>query len=143
MTAPNWPASIAATGFITRAMAVETILSTLRFFWNSRQGPEPDATGYHGLYYHFLDMRTGRRAWQCELLTVDRAIPLTGVLTAGAYFGANATQEQELRTLADALYRRAEWPWAQNGGVTVTHGWKPESGFLPRRWQGYDEALVL
>src|SRR5512140_2049138 len=60
-TAPDWPASIAATGlalavypvavergFLTRAAAIETILVTLRFFWNSRHGPEPDATGYHG-----------------------------------------------------------------------------------------------
>ena len=24
----------------------------------------------------------------------------------------------------------ADWQWAQNHGATVTHGWKPESGFL-------------
>src|SRR5450756_817207 len=117
-TAPNWPASIAATGlalavypvavergFITRAAAIETILATLRFFWNSPQGPEPDATGYHGFYYHFLDMQTGRRAWQCELSTVDTAILLAGVLTASAYFGADTSEEKEIRGLADALYR--------------------------------------
>src|SRR5205823_816810 len=46
-------------------------------------------------------------------------------------------------SLADALYRRADWQWAQNGGATVTHGWTPERGFLPYRWQGYDEALIL
>jgi hypothetical protein len=70
--APDWPASIAAAGlalavypvavergFIARSAAVETILATLRFFWNSSQGPEPDASGYHGFYYHFLDMHTG------------------------------------------------------------------------------------
>lgn len=155
-TAPDWPASIAATGlalavypvavergFITRTAAVERILATLRFFWNSRQGPEPDATGYHGFFYHFLDMRTGRRAWQCELSTVDSTILLAGALTAGAYFDADTTEEQEIRALADALYRRADWPWAQNGGLTVTHGWRPESGFLQYRWEGYDEALVL
>ena len=33
--------------------------------------------------------------------------------------------------------------WAQNEGDTVTHGWKPEGGFLPYRWQGYDEATIL
>ena len=155
-TAVDWPASIAATGlalavypvavergFIARVAAVETILATLRFFWNSRQGPEPDATGYHGFYYHFLDMQTGRRAWQCELSTVDSAILLVGALTAGAYFDADTTEEKELRALADALYRRADWPWVRNGGLTVTHGWKPESGFLKFRWEGYDEALVL
>jgi hypothetical protein len=25
----------------------------------------------------------------------------------------------------------------------LTHGWKPESGFLPYRWNGYDEGLLL
>ena len=79
-TAPDWPASIAATGlalaaypvgvargYISRTAAVERTLATLRFFWRSPHGPEPDATGYQGFYYHFLDMQTGRRAWQCEL----------------------------------------------------------------------------
>ncbi len=155
-TAPNWPASIAATGlglavypvavergFISRAAAIQTVLATLRFFWTSQQGREPDATGYHGFYYHFLDMQTGRRAGKCELSTVDTAILLAGALTAGAYFDADTPEERELRTLAEGLYRRADWRWAQNGGLTVTHGWKPERGFLRYRWEGYDEALVL
>ena len=155
-TAPNWPASIAATGlalaaypvaaeqgYISRADAVDRTLKILRFFWNSPQGPEPDATGYHGFYYHFLDMRTGRRAWQCELSTIDSALLLAGALTASAYFARQATEEQEIRKLADGLYRRADWQWAQNDGDTVTHGWKPENGFITYRWEGYDEALLL
>jgi len=155
-TQTNWPASIAATGLalacypvsverglMPRAAAVERTLTTLRFFWRSPQGPELDATGYKGFYYHFLDMQTGRRVWQCELSTVDSAFLLAGALTAGMYFAADTSDEQEIRTLADALYRRADWQWAQNGGATVTHGWKPESGFLTYRWQGYDEALLL
>ena len=28
-------------------------------------------------------------------------------------------------------------------GATVTHGYKPKSGFLKYRWEGYDEALLL
>ena len=155
-TAPDWPASIAATGlalaaypvgvergFMSRASAVERTLKTLRFFWNSPQGPEPDATGHHGFYYHFLDMRTGQRVWQCELSTVDSAFLLAGALSAGAYFGGKTADEQEIRTLADALYQRADWQWAQNKGDTVTHGWKPESGFIKYRWEGYDEAMLL
>ena len=155
-TALDWPSSIAATGlalaiypvavehgFITRDIAVEKVLTTLRFFWDSRQGPEPDATGYHGFYYHFLNMRTGKRKWQCELSTVDSAILLAGVLTAGVYFDSNVAREKEIRNLADKLYRRADWQWAQNHGLTVTHGWKPERGFLRFRWKGYDEALIL
>lgn len=155
-TEADWPASIAATGlalasypvavergFMSHDAAVERTLATLRFFWNSLQGPEPDATGYRGFYYHFLDMQTGRRAWQCELSTIDSAFLLAGALTTGRYFDADTADEHEIRTLADALYRRADWPWAQNQGATVTHGWKPESGFLNYRWEGYDEALLL
>ncbi len=48
-----------------------------------------------------------------------------------------------MRRLGDALYRRADWDWARDGGATLTHGWKPESGFLPHRYQGYDEGLLL
>jgi hypothetical protein len=155
-TAPNWPASIAATGFalaaypvgitrgfISRAAAVERTLQTLRFFSTSPHGPEPDATGYQGFYYHFLDMQTGRRAWQCELSTVDTAFLLAGALTAAAYFDAHTDLEREIRATTDALYRRVNWHWAQNGGATLTHGWNPENGFLQYRWEGYDEALLL
>jgi hypothetical protein len=155
-TEPGAPASIAAVGMslatlpigiererVDREQMAERALLKLRFFWNSSQGPEPDATGYKGLYYHFLDMETGRRAGNCELSTVDSAFLLVGMLTAAVYFDGDTKTEQEIRTLADALYRRADWRWALNGGATLTHGWKPESGFLPYRWTGYDEALLL
>lgn len=155
-TRADWPASIAAVGlaltaypvavergFVSRTEAAERTLATLRFFWRSKQGAEPDATGYKGLYYHFLDMRTGARAWQCELSTIDSALLLGGMLTAATYFEGDAPTEREIRDLADRLYRRADWRWAQNGGATVTHGWRPEGGFLPYRWEGYDEALLL
>jgi hypothetical protein len=155
-TAPNWPASIAAVGlalaaypvgvecgYLSRAGAVKRTLTTLRFFHDSPQGEQPDATGYKGFYYHFLDMETGRRVWNCELSTIDSTFLLAGALTAAAYFTGNADGESEIRDLADALYRRADWVWAQHGGKTVTHGWTPEKGFIPYRWEGYDEALLL
>jgi hypothetical protein len=88
-------------------------------------------------------MKTGKRADNCELSTIDTAYLLAGALTAAAYFSHEAGVEDEIRTLADGLYRRTDWHWAQNGGATVTHGWKPEGGFLSSRWQGYDEALLL
>ena len=153
---PGAPASIAAVGFalavypvgvarawMTRTDAIERTLAILRFFWRSPQGTDPDSTGHRGFYYHFLDMTTGRRAGLCELSTVDTSFLLAGMLIASVFFDQDTEEEQEIRTLADALYRRADWRWACNGGATVTHGWKPESGFLPYRWEGYDEALLL
>ena len=153
---PGAPASIAAVGFalavypvgvergwMTRTDAIERTLALLRFFWTSPQGTAPDGSGHKGFYYHFLDMTTGRRAGLCELSTVDTSFLLAGMLAAAAFFDRDSEEEQEIRTLADALYRRVDWPWACNGEATVTHGWKPESGFLPYRWEGYDEAALL
>jgi hypothetical protein len=155
-TEPNWPSSIAATGFallcyiiavergfMSRTAAIERTLTTMRFFWNSPQGPEADATGYKGFYYHFLDMKTGRRVWDCELSTVDTTFLIAGMLAAATYFKGDNAEEQEIRTLADALYRRVDWQWALNKGDTVDQGWTPESGFFGFRWDGYDEALLL
>ena len=59
----------------------------------------------------------------------NSAFLLAGALTAGAYFDREAADEHEIRTLAEGLYCRADWSWAMNQGPTVTHGWKPESGF--------------
>ena len=42
-----------------------------------------------------------------------------------------------------ALYERADWNWACDHGATLTHGWRPENGFIPYRWRGYDEGLLL
>ena len=154
---PGSPASIAAVGMglsayivavergiLSRTDAVDRTLALLRFLDSSHQSPEPNATGYKGFYYHFLDMQTGRRALECELSTVDTAIMMAGILTAASYFTANNEKEIELRKLADILYRRVDWQWALNEGTTISHGWKPESAFLPYRWDtGYSEAIIL
>jgi len=129
--------------FLTREEAIQRTLATLKFFAESPQGPEPDATGYRGFFYHFLDLRTGKRAYGCELSTMDTAILLAGALTAAGYFGRADAGEAEIRQLADSLYRAADWEWALDGDLTVSHGWSPEGGFLPFRWQGYSEALIL
>jgi hypothetical protein len=150
------PCSIAAVGFglpcyavgvergwISRSEAVERTLVAMRFIRSSSHGPEPDASGYQGFYYHFLDMNTGKRDWNCELSTIDTALLLLGMLSAAQYFDRDTSGEREIRHLADELYGRVNWRWAQNHGPTETHGWKPETGFLEHQWQGYDEALLL
>jgi len=130
-------------GYLTRDEAASRTRTTMRFFAESPQGPEPDATGYRGFFYHFLDMRTGERAHRCELSTMDTAILLAGALTAAEYFDQDVPAESQIRRFADSLYRAADWVWALDGGLAVRHGWTPEAGFLPFLWQGYSEALLL
>jgi hypothetical protein len=129
-------------GWMSRKEAAALTLQTLRFFWNSPQGDQADATGYKGFFYHFLNMRTGHRMWQCELSLIDTTLLLAGMLTAAGYFDG-ADDEGEIRELSDAIYRRVDWRWAQNGSETVSQGWKPECGFLHYGWEGYNEAIIL
>ncbi|KQY65190.1 hypothetical protein ASD52_35430 [Ensifer sp. Root142] len=153
---PDAPSSIPATGFglscypvgvergwIGRGEAAGRVLMTLRFLAQSRQGSDALATGYRGFYYHFLHMKTGERVWQCELSTIDTALLIAGVLTAGAYFSGDSAGEREIRALADKLYARVDWRWALGRGEILTMGWRPPGRFLKYRWQGYSEALLL
>ena len=155
-TAPDWPASIAAVGMaltcypvgvqrglMTRAQALQRSLVTLRFLLACEQGPSPTASGYRGFFYHFIDMHTGRRAWNCELSSIDTALLMAGVLAAAAYFTGPSDDETELRHIATSLYERVEWDWLVGERGTICHGWQPETGKLPWHWEGYDEALVL
>ncbi|MCA1601852.1 MAG: hypothetical protein LC776_09510, partial [Acidobacteria bacterium] len=129
--------------YMTRAEAIRRTLLSLRFFSEGPQGTGPEAIGYNGFYYHFLDIKTGKRTWKSEISTIDTTYLLAGALTAAMYFDRETKEEREIRKLADTLYSRADWHWAQNRGLTVTHGWKPETGFIKYRWTGYNEALIL
>ncbi|HEY5362860.1 MAG TPA: glucoamylase family protein [Aestuariivirga sp.] len=153
---PGAPASIAAVGFglsgypigvergwLTRDAAARRTLATLQFFWNSEQSEDPFATGYKGFFYHFLDMKSGKRVWQSELSMIDTALLLAGILVAGAYFDQDDASEKEIRHLADAIYTRVDWQWARGEQVTLRQGWKPEAGFLHYGWDGYSEAIIL
>ena len=141
----RWPRCpiLVERGVVSREFAPEIALRRLRFFRDSPHGPEPDATGYKGFYYHFLDMKTGRRVWNCELSTIDSAFLFAGMLTCAAYFDADDRGGGRGPTVwRDELFRRADWQWALNGGPAVSHGWRPETGFIPHHWKGYDEALL-
>jgi hypothetical protein len=129
--------------WIARDDAVQRCLTTLRFFEGSDQSGTSASTGCHGFYFHFLDVDTGLRAWQSELSSIDTALLVIGMLTAAAYFNNASAAEAELRRLAQALYDRVDWHWAEHDDDAVALGWKPECGFLSYGWQGYNEALVL
>ena len=65
-----------------------------------------------------------------------------GALTAGAFFDEASELEREIRETSERLYNRADWPGPRKNGLIV-HGWRPETGFLPYSWEGYNEALIL
>jgi len=120
-------------GWVPRPQAVERVRSTLRFFAD-RQAQE------HGWFYHFVNLRTGAREWNSELSSIDTALLLAGVLTTRQCFAGDA----EIGRLADAIYRRVDFQWMLAGDARLlSHGWKPESGFLSSRWDHYCELMIL
>jgi hypothetical protein len=122
-------------GYISRAAATERVLATLRFF--------DRAANQHGFFYHFIDMKNGARAHDSEVSTVDTALLLAGVLFCQSYFDSQEPQELEIRKLADEIYRRVDWTWAQPRPPAVALAWTPEEGFSRDDWQGYNEAMIV
>lgn len=139
-------ASIASTGFGLTALCIaaerrwidpvqarERVRVTLRFFANR-------ADQFHGWFYHWLDAKTGARRWNSEVSSIDTALLLGGVLTARQKF----RDDPEIVRLATRIYERVDFRWMLNGHATLlSHGWKPESGFLKSRWDTYSEDTIL
>ena len=155
-TKPGSAASIAATGFalscyplavergwLSRTQAVDITRRTLEFFIESRQSPDPTATGHKGFYYHFLDMKSGERALECELSTIDSALLLAGVLVASEYFDHKGAEERTIRSLGKDLLARADWAWTLDENGEINQSWTPDKGFHQADWEGYTEALIM
>lgn len=141
---PGAPCSIAAVGFGLTAYCIAAengwaskneiylrILKTLSTFLNKVEGEK-------GFFYHFVDMETGERVWNCEVSSIDTALFLAGALTAGEYFKGT-----EIERLANKLYSRVDWRWMLNNKNVLCMGWKPEEGFLPYYWDHYSELIIL
>ena len=161
LTPDRWPtksfASVGASGFaltaygvgaergwVTREDARARVLRTLEFFRTARQDTaDAGCTGYRGFFYHFLDPATGHRFERVELSTMDTALLLAGALFCQSYFDRADPDEARIRAVAETLYARADWRWAQVRPPTIALGWLPETGYLPYDWRGYNETMIL
>lgn len=131
-------------GWVTREAAAQRVLTTLRFFLHSKQGPEATGvTGYRGFYYHFVDMKTGERFKEVELSTIDTTLLLAGALFCQSYFDGDNAVEREIRETVETLYRRAEWSAFHERPPLVSMGWTPEHGLHDYDYTGYNEAMIL
>ncbi|HLJ38623.1 MAG TPA: glucoamylase family protein [Steroidobacteraceae bacterium] len=122
-------------GYISRTEAQERVLVTLRFFERE--------TNEHGFFYHWIDMQTGARTNNSEISTVDTALLLAGVLFCESYFDTHDRRDVQIRRLAESIYRRVDWTWAQPRPPGIALGWWPESGFSTLDWRGYNEAMLV
>ena len=138
----NNVASIASVGFglaalivgvehnwISYKKAYDRANKTLDTFINNVEGE-------NGFYYHFVNMQTGKREWNCEISIIDTAIFICGAITAGEYF------KKDVQKKAEALFKKINWEWYRNKENNLFYmGYKPEIGFWGQ-WDMYAEQLV-
>ena len=144
VSASSTVASIAATGFGLTALCIghqrgfialsdasAQVLATLRFLWKNMPV-------HRGFFYHWADINTGERTWNSEVSSIDTALLLCGVLTCRQHF-----PDSEIRELAHRIFNRADWTWLSEDTTLLPHGWTPEIGFLPYRWDLYSELMAM
>ncbi|MBV8808126.1 MAG: hypothetical protein JO033_05580, partial [Acidobacteriaceae bacterium] len=137
-------ASIAATGFGLTAICIaqhrgyipltdahQRVVNTLHFLWEKMPT-------HRGFFYHFAHLKTGQRIWDSEISSIDTAILLCGVLTCRAHF-----RRAEITRFANDIFNRVEWTWLSEDTQLLPHGWSPEVGFLPYRWDFYSELMMM
>lgn len=94
----------------------------------------------NGWFYHWLDRETGERRWNGEISSIDTALVLGGVLSVRQCFA----DDKEIVKLATQIYDRIDFKWMLNNDQFIlSHGWKPETGFLKAVWEDYSENAIL
>jgi hypothetical protein len=118
-------------GFVSRSAAQERVMATLETLWAK-------LPNHRGFFYHWTNINTGERVWDAEVSSVDTTILLCGVLACREYFPTD-----EIQGLADSIFNRVEWTWLSEDTSLLPHGWTPEVGFLPYRWDNYSELMMM
>ena len=118
-------------GFVLRDQAIERVTTTLRSLWKK-------LPNHRGFFYHWANINTGERIWDSEISSVDTAILLCGVLTCREHF-----RDAEVTHIANEVLNRVEWTWLSEDTSLLSHGWTPEFGFLPARWDYYSELMMM
>jgi len=118
-------------GYVSRAEARLRTVQTLSFLWHK-------LPTHRGFFFHFANINTGERIWDSEVSSVDTAILLCGVLTCRQHF-----KDRDIDELARAIFDRVEWTWLSEDTSLLSHGWTPELGFIPSRWDYYSELMMI
>ena len=134
-------------GWITRDQGRARVLAALTTLYNGPQGSGASGyTGYHGWFYHQLNINTGLRNGTIELSSSDTAILLSGVIDVGIYFNDPINVDQAtIRTLSSNIFNRVDFQFMlKTNDNTVYQQWTPEMGFTNvSGYKGYNQVAYL
>ena len=119
-------------GFITRAAALERLFAALNFLWKK-------LPNHRGFFYHWANINTGERVWDSEISSVDTAHSALRNPDLPRAFQPSRGQ----RNLRILIFNRVDWTWLSEDTSLLSHGWTPEIGFLPSRWDYYSELMMM
>ena len=84
---------------------------------------------------------TSTPARECGTPRCRLSIPpllLCGILTCRQHF-----HDRDIDELAHAIFDRVDWTWLSEDTALLSHGWTPELGFIPSRWDLYSELMMM
>lgn len=119
-------------GFVSYADARRRVALCLSFLWHK-------LPTHRGFFFHFANINTGERVYDSEVSSVDTALLLCGVLTCRQHF----RHDRDIYELAHAIFDRVDWRWLSEDTALLSHGWTPELGFIPSRWDYYSELMMM
>ena len=116
-------------GFIDKKEAEQIALKSIRVIKNLKS--------YHGWYYHFYEIDTGEPTRLSEISTIDTALLVAGLLTAGSYF------KGEILEIARWIHTRMNFQYFLLEYKTMFSMSMNYQYIFQGHWDRYAEQLIL
>ena len=135
-------ASIAATGFGLTALCIGANAS-IRLPRGARPRychaafPGEGMPTHRGFFYHWANSDTAKE------FGTRRSPRSTPPFCCAACLPAAALPLLRDTRLATKIFDRVDWTWLSEDTSLLPHGWMPEVGFLPYRWDYYSELMMM
>lgn len=118
-------------GYIDYDSAYKRSLNTLKSVYFNASNTE-------GFFNHFLNMETGKTAWNSEVSIIDTSLFVMGALVSSEYFGS------EISEYFEKIYNRINWEFFRNRETNRFYmGYDDIEKSHFGEWDSYAEQLIM
>lgn len=136
--------SIASTGFGLCAIVIGVSRNYINYYDGYYRALKTLINTYYnvsqtkGFFNHFLNMETGKTAWNSEVSIIDTSIFLMGAMVASEFFGGDVEEYFE------KIYKRVDWEFFRNKITNRFYmGYDDVKGEAFGEWDSYAEQLIM